>query len=491
MFEVKGLQPVWDKTIVDENKTTAEFSVCTPIKKEEILCADKPWEKGMINYGHAFFDGKKYVLYYLCHYVMGDKQQIDEKSLKNTTISILDTYVCYAESKDGLNWTKPNLGLCEYEGSKDNNIILRSVDKQEQGGFFDNFCAFYDTNPNCPPEKKYKALVYRHWCLLETWASADGIRYTLENVLDMPGKFDSLNTCSYDERINKYVAYVRDYHDVPSNGYVNRGKRDVRRTESEDFVNWTTPELIKFNGSDDYPLYTNNISRYYRNKDIYIGFPTRYNERFAWSYNYTQLCGAEMRKEKMKEHPREGLTITDCIFMSSRDGLNWDKCDEALFRPGYEYEGNWVYGSCYPWYYMIETTTDDGYNTELSMFMPSKKIGLIDGEKKEISHVYRYTLRRDGFACYKANYNGAKLVTKRFKFTGEDLYINFSTSAKGYIFITIKDEEGRIAKTCELFGDSDNRLVHFEGVLVKEFSERTVTLEFEMRDAEIYAFEFK
>ena len=106
-------------------------------------------------------------------------------------------------------------------------------------------------------------------------------------------------------------------------------------------------------------------------------------------------------------------------------------------------------------------------------------------------YIYRYTLRRDGFACYKANYNCAKVVTKPFKFEGSDLYINFSTSAKGYIFITIKDEEGRIAKTCELFGDSDNRLVHFESVPTKEFSERTVTLEFEMRDAEIYAFEFK
>jgi len=32
----------------------------------------------------------------------------------------------YAESSDGLNWTKPRLGVCEYAGSSDNNLVLRN-----------------------------------------------------------------------------------------------------------------------------------------------------------------------------------------------------------------------------------------------------------------------------------------------------------------------------------------------------------------------------
>jgi hypothetical protein len=31
--------------------------------------------------------------------------------------------ICYATSKDGVSWTKPNLGLVEYKGSKQNNIV--------------------------------------------------------------------------------------------------------------------------------------------------------------------------------------------------------------------------------------------------------------------------------------------------------------------------------------------------------------------------------
>ena len=34
-----------------------------------------------------------------------------------------DQVTCVAESRDGINWTRPNLGLVEFRGSKDNNIM--------------------------------------------------------------------------------------------------------------------------------------------------------------------------------------------------------------------------------------------------------------------------------------------------------------------------------------------------------------------------------
>ena len=33
------------------------------------------------------------------------------------------SYVCYAESADGENWERPELGLVEFAGSKANNIV--------------------------------------------------------------------------------------------------------------------------------------------------------------------------------------------------------------------------------------------------------------------------------------------------------------------------------------------------------------------------------
>jgi len=140
-------------------------------------------------------------------------------------------------------------------------------------------------------------------------------------------------------------------------------------------------------------------------------------------------------------------------------------------------------------YYLLETPTDDGENTEISLFLGEY---YNHGNNEAEDRLVRYTLRRDGFACYSGKYKkGEKLVTKPFVFDGEDLEINFATSARGNMYITIQDEQGNCAKTCELFGDSDHRLVHFEGVEVSEFAGKTVTLTFELSDAKIYAFEFK
>ena len=487
MLQVKGLQPVWDKSIIDEAQTTADFTVGTPVRREVVFVPDKPWETGMGHYFNVVFNGEKYQMYYISHMAISKKEEFNEH-LEGSTIEILDLYVCYAESEDGIHWIKPSLGLYEYEGSKDNNIILRSIDKPEAGGFFDNFFVFIDTNPNCPPEKKYKATAYMNYYKLGGYSSPDGIHWTLEGIWDMPGKFDTLNVCWWDERIEKYVAYVRDFHDIPANGDINAGIRDARRTESPDFVHWTTPELITFNETEDYPIYTNNISRYYRNPDIYIGFPTRYEERKEWSDSFEQLCGKQQRLKAISQARRYGLTVTDCVFMSSRDGLHFDKIDEALFAPGMEFDANWIYGNCYPAYFMLETPVGDGENKELSMFVQQ---GYEHCQSGYPDILERWTIRIDGFACYTAKYKGAKVVTKPFVFDGDELYLNFSTSAKGHVFITIQDEEGNTATTCELFGDKIDRKVRFENANIADFAGKSVTLTFQMRDAKLYAFEFK
>ena len=124
---------------------------------------------------------------------------------------------------------------------------------------------------------------------------------------------------------------------------------------------------------------------------------------------------------------------------------------------------------------------------EISMFIPQPNR---DKNKDEAEKLYRYTLRRDGFAYYKANAKGAKVVTKPFSFKGDELNINFSTSAYGNMYITIRDKDGNEARTCELFGDSDHRTVTFEDAKIADFQGKEVTLTFEMKDARIYSFAF-
>ena len=154
-------------------------------------------------------------------------------------------FTAYAESEDGIHWTKPNLGIHEYDGSKDNNLVWMGP------GY--NMGAFRDDNPDVHEDERYKALV-RNGGLLAL-ASPDGLHWRLmqEEPVMTEGPFDSHNIAFWDSWRNEYVAYARGvggmgtgsgdlvyYHDV---GHFKRdaakgGVRWIRRATSKDFISW-------------------------------------------------------------------------------------------------------------------------------------------------------------------------------------------------------------------------------------------------------------
>src|SRR5690606_34341141 len=163
------------------------------------------------------------------------------------------TTACYAESKDGINWVKPNLGLIEFNGSKNNNIIWSAPS-------YDNFTPFKDPNPNCKSSELYKAVTSGVGGLYAL-KSANGIHwsYLSEKPIITKGKFDTQNNAFWDPIRKQYWCYVRDFHD--SNGVstddTQTGVRDILVATSTDFTNWTEPQRIGFIDSPDIPLYTN------------------------------------------------------------------------------------------------------------------------------------------------------------------------------------------------------------------------------------------
>lgn len=505
-IKVGGWQPVWEQSVIDGEKTSATFCVGEPLKREVVFTPDKPWE-GEVSYANVLKDGDIYRMYYGTHIHSKDKcpkytYSEDEVLANKWLLFYTNILICYAESKDGIHWERPALGLCEYNGSKENNIIFRSEDLPGRFSMWDNFFVFKDTNPNCPEDERYKGIGFDCKHLdedvessfregLSYYASADGKSFRFMRTLRIAeGTYDTLNTCSYDEKTGKYVLYYRGWHNIPENGGRILGTRDIKRAESVDFVHWSGFEQIEFMDGEDYPMYTNNIMPYYRNSDVLIGFPTRYIERKQWTSNYDELPGRECRWETLHTaHPREALAMTDCLFMCSRDGKKWDRKKEAFFTSGIETNINWVYGDGYPAYAMVETMADDGINKEISMFMPDSARPTTTKERKP-EQLYRYTLRRDGFGYYHAKANGAVVSTKPFVFEGGEMQINFATSAFGSVYITMRDKDGNEAKTCELFGNSDHRRVVFENANISDFAGKEVTLTFEMKDAKLYAFAF-
>lgn len=129
--------------------------------------------------------------------------------------SLAKTCVCYAESRDGgVTWTRPSLGLCDYHGSKDNNIIL---DYKSLDNAWDNFAVFKDSNPDCPPDERYKAqgaITRTNTWTLGCFLSSDGIRFRGGGrLIKSPGAFDSYNVSFWDPLRKEYRLYYRSYHD--------------------------------------------------------------------------------------------------------------------------------------------------------------------------------------------------------------------------------------------------------------------------------------
>jgi len=487
----------WDDYLVDTSRTTAQNRLIQPIFRETVKWLDHPVEYGSTSYPCIVKINDGYLMYYVAW------SRVNEKSTSN---------YCVLTSKDGIHWDRPSLGMYEYNGSKDNNIVIPAWD------FRDNAFVFYDTNPNCPPEEKFKCLADGLPAASEEaksdpnamkrglwyYSSPDGFHFTRRALVSICGRFDTMNTAHWDGK--RYVSYIRNYHGINvqratgginENGVYdinhfsipsadeNKSIRDVRVMYSDDFIHWTEPKLIRFNDGEDYPLYTNVVSPYARAEHILVGFPTRYVERPGWSENFEQLAGREMRWIAVNgKTPREGLAITDCIFMWSRDGENWDRFSEAFMTPGYEREHNWVYGDCYPAYGLLDLGDEN-----LSIYT-------IDYHRSRgfAKPVNRFEIRKDGFACYMAGGREAVLVTKPLTFSGTKLHLNMATSAFGYIYVDVLDEAGNVIspRSFEVFGDHIDRSVFFEdGSDFAPFAGKTVRLRFTMRDAKLFSVKFE
>ncbi len=99
----------------------------------------------------------------------------------------------------------------------------------------------------------------------------------------------------------------------------------------------------------------------------------------------------------------------------------------------------------------------------------------------------RYEIRKDGFACVMAGGDERVVTTKPIIFDGGTLHLNFETSAYGYIYVSVLDENGNVisgGESVEVFGNTiDRRVVFGENFDLGSLAGKPVTLRFRMRDA--------
>lgn len=470
-----------DNYIIDAIQGHAELRLHHPIIQNVVMIYDKPWEGAGCGYESIFKDGDVYRMYYKAwHRTAGP-------GYPNT--DSLQLYCCYAESRDGINWERPNLGLFEFNGSRENNIVMASHFQGNEISAGEP-AVFKDTNPNCRSDAKYKALfpTYKPIRGLMAFKSSDGIHWKLlsNKPIITDGNFDSQNVAFWDSEKKVYRLYWR---------YTKNGVRSVRTAVSNDFIHWYNYEDVKyFDTLQREQLYTNCIKPYYRAPQIYIGFPARYIDR-GWSPSMRALPDSAHREWRSRIVERYGTALTDGLIMASHDGIHFKRWNEAFLRPGIERPGTWSYGQQYIGWSMVETKSSlEGAPNEISLYATEDY-----WTGKPASQLRRYTIRLDGFVSVHAPQSGGELLTKYFTFTGNSLELNFSTSAAGSIQIEIQDANGKpipgftLAESEDIFGDSVDRNIRWKGHEGSDLSTlrgRAVRLRFVIKDADLYSFRF-
>lgn len=433
-----------DGAVVGELRGQAELRLHHPVPREVAFVTDRPWEGNTSAYFTVFRDGPLLRMYYRGSHFDTSRGE-----------SAHPEYTCYAESRDGVGWTRPVLGLVEFEGSKENNIVWA-------GPGTHNFTPFKDTNPEAPPERRYKAVGRGTGEAKQTllaFSSPDGLRWSLvqaEPILT-EGAFDSQNLVFWDSLREEYRAYWRGFRD---------GVRDILTATSPDFYHWSEPVWLEYPGAPIEHLYTNQVQPYARAPHVFLGLPTRYLP--------------------------ERDSLTEGVLMVSRDGRTFHRWAEALIRPGLNPD-KWQNRSNYVWLGLVETDSGvPGAPPELSLYANE---GYYEGPSASIR---RHTIRLDGFVSVHAPMAGGEVLTKPLTFKGRELVVNHSTSAAGSLRVEVQDVQGRpieglaLEESLEIFGDAVEQPVVWEDdAVLGRLAGEPVRLRFVLKDADLYSFRFR
>jgi hypothetical protein len=364
----------------------------------------------------------------------------------------------YAESRDGHEWTFPNLRLHEYDGSLDNNVILARMPP-----YLTDFMPFLDGRPGIPAAERYKAVagypgggnklgLKKEGIGLYGFVSPDGIKWTKKNEIipfrpEWRHAFDSPNVAFWSEAEQLYVCYFRTWSEPDR-------LRTVSRATSPDFVRWSDPIALAPNLPGEH-LYTTMTQPYVRAPHIYVATPTRFVP-----------LGRDSADTVEKN-------VTDVLFMTTRAGsVRYDRpFTEAFIRPGLDPK-QWTNRANYVANNIVQTGPE-----ELSIYHRS-------GD--------RYVLRLDGFASLHARREEGEMLTKPLKFAGRKLLLNLSGSAVGSVRVDVLDPAGKLLAASEpLTGDSiEKEVVWRAGADLAKLAGKPVRLRFTLRDVDLFALRF-
>jgi hypothetical protein len=432
---------------------------------EKNLQGDKPWENATLNWFTVMADDGAYRMWYECYDIAGWPTGDD-------------TSFCHAESTDGIHWTKPNLDLFSYQGSKENNILFRMMGPKGAHSRVHGTGVFKD--PTAPPESRYKAVSQggftsephhpigwgsgKSYLNVAGMYSPDGIRWTRHAKSVLHEFADSQYSGFWDERLNEYVLY----------GRVSGRGRAIGRSASNDFKHFEKLALVLEADDNDPPnsdLYNPAALKYPYAADVYLMFPSLY---------------------------QHGPDTLDIRLAVSRDGIHWSWPEQdAPFIP-LGAPGTFDGGTLYMGQGILRVGDELWQYYGGSPLAHNYEGGLETLTKPGNNRIYsRVATRLDGFVSATANSQAGFFVTPPLVYRGDTLRLNVKVSAGGRVVVGLLDEHdapvpGMSVQDCiPITGDHiDTPVIWKTSADVGVRAGKPTKLRVEMASANLYAFRF-
>jgi hypothetical protein len=424
----------------------------------------------------------------------------------------------FVESEDGLKWTAPSSDNAVVYGPDKLPIAMGGIMCDELDVPDRRFKAFSEKPGTAPPNERGIFAFY----------SGDGIHFSAAGrVLPFPA--EGLVNAYFDARISKYVAYFRvenvtqgmknmqgtqilirpdgsadsvspDRENAP--GYEN--VRAIGRIETDDLLKpwpydraapptvYTTasnlPMVLHADAADGFvDFYAAAPWIYPYAQDVYLAFPAAFrhfhSSRQPMFYRYDDANG-----------PIEVQLAT------SRDGIRWDRLKKgAYLSTGTTNQPDrWLNmmgtaavksGDFLYQYYWSPARLHDSL-----LLRPGLELKNSDGGR-----LFAARQRLDGFISADVDDRGGSLSTPPVRFAGNRLLLNHNCNATGTIYVELRDLNDvpipgySLADCEEVTGNDTGWEVRWRntGGDVGPLAGKPVKLYFSLRNAKLYAFQFK
>ena len=372
-----------------------------------LLRPTEPWEgDAAILYGSVLREGDKYRMWYHASGSIG-----------------------YAESRDGLAWTKPRLGVVRIDGRDTNLVLQRGAGAGEPGAFpyFYELFGVHRDDRDTDPTRRYKmgflsidrqyqgphkSPFHRERRGLGVAASGDGIHWRLLDSFATHATIDGATHWSWDPAREKYLLFGRTKYvaaDLLSawkaDDWVKRHHwgRSVMRAESADFLRWDFSEhgkapMVMTADAQDPPgteIYSMQVFPY---ETVYVGLVQLFHDRADACYLDIQLAVSRDSLHFSRVSPREP-------FLPVGPVGSWDRFNQSLAN-----NPPLVVGDTLRFYYGGRTQRHSPYS------------GPDRGERG--GFIGMATVLRDRFVSLGASFDGGQIVTKPLRLAGRRLHLN-------------------------------------------------------------------